>query len=152
MTKYTLFHHFKHKKSLVYIENNPFVGSVEEISAIIKEFPRPWVAWVACFSMSVLETRTGKVETYTGVTGDKFKVRYNQHSSDFETENNRSKTTLAGHIWNMKDQGKPSEVGWSIIDRAKVFNPTTQKCRVCLKEKSHILYNQEHIKQEKQNF
>jgi len=52
LTKYTLFHHFKHKKGLVYIENNHFVGSVEEISAIIKKFPRPWVAWVARFSMS----------------------------------------------------------------------------------------------------
>ena len=50
------------------------------------------------YRATVVETRTGKVETYTGVTGDKFKVRYNQHSSDFETENNRSKTILAGHI------------------------------------------------------
>ena len=53
MTKYTLFHHYKHKKGLVCIENNHFVGFKEEISAIIKKFPRPWVMWVARFSMSV---------------------------------------------------------------------------------------------------
>ena len=94
------------------------------------------------YRATVVETRTGKVETYTGVTGDKFKVRYKQHTSDFDTANGRSKTTLAGHIWNLKDHGEPYEVGWSIIDRANVFNPTTRKCRVCLKEKSHILYNQ----------
>ena len=53
--KNTLFHHFKLRKVLVFIENYLFVQYLEEISAIIKKFPRPWVAWVARvarFSMS----------------------------------------------------------------------------------------------------
>ena len=37
---------------IFFIENHHFVGFVEEISAIIKKFPRPWVAWVARFCMS----------------------------------------------------------------------------------------------------
>ena len=57
LTKYTWFHHFRHKRGLVFIENNPFVGFVWEISAIIKKFPRPWVAWVARFCMSELSMK-----------------------------------------------------------------------------------------------
>ena len=43
---------FKAQKILGFIEKKHFVGFGEEISAILKKFPRPWVAWVARFSMS----------------------------------------------------------------------------------------------------
>ena len=82
------------------------------------------------------------METYTGVTGNKFKERFNSHKSDFRHEKNRHNTTLANHIWNLKNAGTDYQVKWSLVDRAGSFNPTTQKCRVCLKEKYLILYNQ----------
>ena len=44
-----------HKRGHVFVGNNQFGGFVEEISAIIQKFPRPWVAWVARFSMSAEE-------------------------------------------------------------------------------------------------
>ena len=53
LTKYTLFHYFKHNRGLVFIENNHFARFLEEISTINNKFPQPWVAWVAHFSMSV---------------------------------------------------------------------------------------------------
>ena len=52
LTKYTLFHYFKHNRGLVFIENNHFARFLEEISTINNKFPQPWVAWVARFSMS----------------------------------------------------------------------------------------------------
>ena len=52
LTKLTLFHHFKHKRGLVYIENNYFVQFMEEISTIIEKFPQSWVPWFPHFSMS----------------------------------------------------------------------------------------------------
>ena len=38
-------------------------------------------------------------------------------------------------------QGVPFSLEWDIIDRAPPFNPTTRKCRLCLKEKYHIILN-----------
>ena len=35
----------------------------------------------------------------------------------------------------------PYTLTWKIIDRGRVFNPVTRKCRLCLKEKWHILFN-----------
>ena len=35
------------------------------------------------------------------------------------------------------------EVKWSIIDRAKEFNPDTKKCRLCIKEKYYIIFQPE---------
>ena len=94
------------------------------------------------YRATVTESGSGNVETYTGATGGRFKDRFNQHNNDFKKEKNRSKTTLASHIWNLKDNNKQYQIRWSIIDKARVFNPTNRKCRLCLKEKKQILYNQ----------
>ena len=82
-----------------------------------------------------------KVETYTGVTGNTFKQRLGGHRSDIKLRKNRHKSTLADHIWTLKDEGKDYNLEWNLVERAPAFNPTTRKCRVCLKEKKQILYN-----------
>ena len=50
---------------------------------------------------------------------------------------------LSAHIWELKDKGKDYDVEWDFIDRAPSFNPITRKCRLCLKEKYHIMYSKE---------
>ena len=52
MTKYTLFHYFKHKIGLVFIEHTNFVVIMKEISTIVMKFLQPWVVRVARFCMS----------------------------------------------------------------------------------------------------
>ena len=94
------------------------------------------------YRATVTESGSGKIETYTGVTGGTFKKRWDGHNSTFKNEKYRTNTTLANHIWQLKNENKQYEVKWSLIDKGKIFNPTTRKCRVCLKEKKHILYNQ----------
>ena len=37
-----------------------------------------------------------------GLTGGKFKERYNQHMHDFRTEAKEKSTTLSKHIWELK--------------------------------------------------
>ena len=93
------------------------------------------------YRATVTETGTGSVETYTGVTGNTFKQRYGGHTSDINLRKNRHKSSLANHIWNLKDDNKPSDIHWDLIDRSSSFNPITRKCRICLKEKREILYN-----------
>ena len=94
------------------------------------------------YRATVTETASGNTETYTGATGNTFKERYNGHKADMRHKKNRHNTTLADYVWDLKEEGKDFNVKWSIVDRATTFNPTTGKCRVCPKEKIHILYNQ----------
>ena len=94
------------------------------------------------YRATVTETGSGNVETYTGVTGNTFKDRYNGHKYDIRHQKGRHNTCLANHIWNLKDEGENYDIEWQLIDRAPAFNPITRKCRVCLKEKRYILYDQ----------
>ena len=56
---------------------------------------------------------------------------------------NRTNSTLASHIWDLKDRGIDHDVGWKIKSRGTQYNPSTKKCRICLKEKHFILYKGE---------
>ena len=69
--------------------------------------------------------------TYTGLTSNTFKRRYYSHRHSFEKRKSEHSTTLSSHIWNMKDKNENFDIKWSIVDRAKVFNPVTKKCRLC---------------------
>ena len=86
------------------------------------------------YRATVTEVNSGQVETYTGVTGNTFKQRLGGHRSDIKLRKNRHKSTLADHIWTLKDEGKDYNLKWNLVERAPAFNPTTRKCRVCLKE------------------
>ena len=82
-----------------------------------------------------------KKETYTGLTKNEFKQRYNGHKASFKNRKNEHVTTLSSHIWKLKDEGTDFEVTWSIIEDGRKFDPCTRKCMLCLKEKYHILFN-----------
>ena len=79
-------------------------------------------------------------ETYTGLTKNSFKDRYYAHSSSFRKRKKEHETTLSTHIWKLKDQGLNFDISWSVIEKAREFNPTTRKCSLCLKEKYNILF------------
>ena len=81
------------------------------------------------------------IETYTGLSEPSFRVRYANHQSDFRHPENRGKTTLAGHVWNLKDQNKDPTVNFEILKKARSFNPVNRKCMLCLYEKYFILFN-----------
>ena len=78
--------------------------------------------------------------TYTGLTSNTFKQRYYGHRNSFKHRNSNHSTTLSSHLWNLKDANENFDVKWSIIDRAKEFNPDTRKCRLCIKEKYYIIF------------
>ena len=89
---------------------------------------------------ATVEQQDSTVNTYTGMTCNTFKERFYGHRSTFENENHPNPTTLSTHVWDLKGQSKNYEVKWNIIDKAKDFNPATRKCRLCLKEKYHIIF------------
>ena len=95
------------------------------------------------YEATVTETQTGKKETYTGVTSRPFKRRLYEHRTDMNKEENRTKTALSAHIWNLKDNSIEFQTTWKLKDRSADYNPVTKKCRICLKEKHHISFKSE---------
>ena len=93
------------------------------------------------YRATVTETGSGRTETYTGLTGGKFKDRWYKHDSDMKHEKNRNNTSLSAHVWELKDKNLNYSLKWDFIETAQTFNPITKKCRLCLKEKFHIMYN-----------
>ena len=89
---------------------------------------------------ATVEDNNNNSSTYTGLTSNTFKKRYYAHRSTFENEDHENPTTLSSHIWDLKNKNKNYNIKWSIIDRAKNFNPATKKCRLCLKEKYYIIF------------
>ena len=90
---------------------------------------------------AVVENSTNTTETCTGLTGNTFKKRYYGHRRTFEKENHENHTTLSSHVWDLKKMHKNYNISWSVIDRTADFNPSTKKCRLCLKEKFYINFH-----------
>ena len=70
-----------------------------------------------------------------------YNAYWNGHKSDTRNPANKIKTKLSAHVWELKDKGTHHDIKWDFIDRAPSFNTITKKCRLCLKEKYHIMYN-----------
>ena len=92
---------------------------------------------------ATVEETNGKTSTYTRVTENRFKDRSDGHRSSFTNEDHPNPNTLSTHVWDLKQRDQNYEIKWSIVDRASDFNPTTRKCRLCLKEKFYIIFQPE---------
>ena len=55
----------------------------------------------------------------------------------------RTKSSLVGHVWDLKDNQTDFEVTWKKLDYAQPYNPVTKKCRLCLREKFFIMYRKD---------
>ena len=89
------------------------------------------------YRASVRENVSDKIEpyTYTDLTSCKFKNKWKEHNNDFEKPQNRTKTMLNTHVWNLEDKGLDFSISWKILDRGPSYNPISKKCILCLKEK-----------------
>ena len=81
--------------------------------------------------------------TYTGLTCNTFKQRFYGHRHSFNNRNSEHSSTLSSHIWRLKDNNDNYDIKWNIVGRASEFNPVTKKCRLCIKEKYHIIFQPE---------
>ena len=92
------------------------------------------------YKSAVVDSRN-ILNTYTGLTSMTFKQRYYGHTSSFRNRGDKdNSTTLSTYIWKLKDEGLDFDMSWSVVDRGNPFNPTTRKCRLCLNEKFHIIF------------
>ena len=82
-------------------------------------------------------------ETYTCLKSNTFKKRFYKHRSSFTHEDQEHETTLSSHIWDLKRKNLNFEIQWEIKEKAPAFNPVSRKCRICLREKYHIIFQSE---------
>ena len=94
------------------------------------------VIYEAC----VKQRGSGKMETYTGLTGRRFIDRWKEHQRNLDKPEERTETCLSQHVWELKDRGIDHDISWKILDRATLFNPATKKCNLCIREKYFIMY------------
>ena len=86
-------------------------------------------------------TTNNCIETYVGLTADTFKERHGNHKQDFKNPLRKNATTLSGHIWKMKEEGKHPVVKFDIVGRATPYSPISGICNLCTAEKFEILFN-----------
>ena len=75
---------------------------------------------------------------YYGLTEGPFKTRFSVHTHLFRTEIFRRETELSEYSWEVKDNNQPYEINWSIAQRAAAYKCGTQRCDICLTEKTVI--------------
>ena len=75
---------------------------------------------------------------YIGLTENKFKERYRNHTKSFRNKIYATETELSKYIWELKDQQKEPSLKWSILK--KVNNKASNgSCKLCLTEKLYII-------------
>ena len=82
-------------------------------------------------------------ETYIGLTENNFKTRYRNHTASFRYSHLRNSTELSKHIWTLKDSKVNYSLSWRILSKAQVYNSTSKRCNLCLKEKLFIIRHPE---------
>ena len=98
-----------------------------------------------CLKESVVYQATVSTEdhnppqTYVGLTENSFKTRYSNHKSSFSHANKRHNTELSNYIWSLKDKLTTFKVTWRILKHAASYNPTSNRCNLCLWEKYFII-------------
>ena len=94
------------------------------------------------YSCTVTRTDVNTSESYGGVARC-FKNRWYGHRASERNPEKMKNTKLSGYIWSLKlsNPAIPYTLDWKIIDRGRIFNPVTKVCRLCLKEKWHIMHN-----------
>ena len=75
---------------------------------------------------------------YFGLSEPPFKQRYNGHMYDFRHESQRTSTTLAGYIWDLKDEQVDFNIKWEIHAKAAPYQCGARRCDLCLTEKVAI--------------
>ena len=90
---------------------------------------------------AVTQVDSGQVQTYTGLASTYWKSRLAVHKSSFKHKpkpaaKSSNSTELSNHVWELKEKTMNHKIDWKILDRAQPFNPTNNKCRLCLKEKN----------------
>ena len=82
----------------------------------------------------------GNLHTYTGLTCNTFKERWDKHNFTF-THEDVEHTTLRSFIHELKERGTNYSMKWEIVEKARPFNPISGICALCTREKFLIIFS-----------
>ena len=80
------------------------------------------------------------LHTYTGLTCNTFKERWDKHNFTF-THEDAEHTTLSSFIHELKERGTNYSMKWEIVEKARPFNPISGICALCTREKFLIIFS-----------
>ena len=66
---------------------------------------------------------TGMTASYIGRAANSFKERYTNHKLSFNNLKYECNTSLSKHIWGLNKINEPFTISWSIVSKAKPYNP-----------------------------
>ena len=88
---------------------------------------------------ATVTTDTDNTNTYVGLTEGPFKTRYNNHKSTFKKPSSAQSTELSKYISELNGSNTNYKISWKILKRAPSYNPSTDRCNLCLWEKYFII-------------
>ena len=78
-------------------------------------------------------------ETYIGLTGNRFKTRFNNHTCPLRDNNKRIFTELSKYVWSLRDNNMKYFIDLKIMARANSYSNIGKKCNLCIMEKYFII-------------
>ena len=88
---------------------------------------------------ATVSSDTGKVGTYVGLAKN-FKRRYPKHKKCLLDETAEGGTALSTYYWQEQNAGRNPKVNWKFLEKnVPIFNPISNRCRLCLREKYNIV-------------
>ena len=88
---------------------------------------------------ATVTSATGRAETYVGLAKN-FKKRYPKHKKCILDESAEGQTALTNYYWREKNAGRDPDVSWKFLEtNVPIFNPITNRCRLCHCEKFNIV-------------
>ena len=92
---------------------------------------------------ATVKNNIGKKENYIGLAQN-FKERYRKHRTNLTEKKGDGSITLYNYFWKEKEEGREPVVEWKILEKnIKKFNPVTEICRLCTREKFTIVLSPE---------
>ena len=104
--------------------------------------PKECVLDGKCLSKHVIYKATvtsqKEKQDYIGIAANSFKERYTGHKTSFTHEHKSNCTSLSKYIWKLKNNNTKFDISWKIMKQASPYQKETQKCQLCLTEKTFI--------------
>ena len=82
---------------------------------------------------------------YIGLTEQTFKDRLYKHKNSFKFKSKRNSTGLSNFIWDEKKDKTNEALDWCILDKVKLYSPTSKERMLCLTEKYHIIFSTKNL-------
>ena len=90
---------------------------------------------------ATVKNTIGQEKNYIGLASN-FKSRFYKHKASMEDQTPENSTTLSTYFWKELEAGRAPSVKWKIIEsNIPTYNPVTNKCQLCIREKYHIAFN-----------